>query len=245
MPRIFGQEVSGKTLWIVLGVIAAGVAVVVYVRSRGGTAAPEGAALPAPADFGGGGGGYAVPAPSSGAADSYNAELQNVQLEAAKFGLEQQKQEAAEQKRQFDLADELTAAYNQMQAALFGQQTQVGAAQAAYAEEQYRTAQAAQEVVTRSVKGKKKVECPVGEHLVVLADGTPACQAKGGGGFNFSTIFSGIGQIATGLFQGAAAAAPGIGYGAANAYAAPYTGGPRRPYTPPIAPSYQGQVMTL
>ena len=245
MPRIFGQEVSGKTLWIVLGVIAAGVAVVVYVRSRAGAAPVDVGAPGMPADTGGGGGGYAVPAPTQDTAAGYNSALQDVQLEAARFGLEQQKQQAAEQQRQFDLADQLSGAYNQMQMALFGQQTQVGASQAAYAAEQYRTYEAAQEVVTRSVKGKKKVECPVGQHLVVLADGTPTCQAKGGGGFNFSTIFTGIGQIATGLFQGAAAAAPGIGYGAANAYAAPYTGGARRPYTPPIAPTYQGQVMTL
>lgn len=220
MPRIFGQEIQGKTLWIVLGVIAAGVAVVVFVRSRGGAgepafAAPE--AAPEGGGFsGGGGGGFAIPAPSAPMADNYNTALEGIQLDAARFQLDQARREAGEQARQFDLAYSVNQAWADLQRNLFGLETQVGGARAGYEMEQYRTAQAAQEVVTRHTKTKKKVECPPGEHLVVTPEGGAHCQAKGGGGFSLKTAFTGAGNVVRGIFQGAAAAAPGIGYGAAQ-----------------------------
>jgi len=240
MPRIFGQEIQGKTLWIILGVIAAGVAVVVYVRSRGSV--DTGGAVPqAPPDEGvggGGGGGIPVAAPSADAGDNYNTALKQVQLDAAKFGLDQERMEAVERQRQYDLSAELQKGYNNLQLALFGQQQQVGESQARYASEYYRTAEAAQDVITRSVQGKKQVECPPGQHLVVTPKGGASCQAKGGGGFSFKTVFTGAGDVLRGIFQGAAAAAPGIGYGAAQygaAQAGVLPGG--RPVAPRQAPS--------
>lgn len=210
MPVIFGSEVSGKTIWIVLGVIGAGVAVVVYARSRG---AEEAGAPMAPADFGGGGGGgIPVAAPSDSAAASYNARLEDVQIRAAEFALEQGRTEAGQQARQFDLMLTLNKAYTDFQMALFGQETQVGASRAA-------TQIAGERIVQRSISGRRKVQCPRGEHFVVLADGSTACQPLGGPGFSFKTVTSGIADIVGGVFRGAGEAAPGIGYGAATAYA--------------------------
>jgi len=204
-------------LWVGGGLVA--LIVVYYViksRSGGGGVSAGGES------FGGGGGiggsspvSYAPGAPDT-SGDRYQQQLNDLDVQARQEAL-------AEQKAMFGLQQEQA----KQQIGLWGaQQTLLleGAAkeqqyQLGYEQEAYRTAQAAQEVVTRSVKGKSKVECPKGMHLVVGADGTPACQEKGGGGFSLKTVFEGIGNIAEGLFTGAAAAAPGIGYGAANAAA--------------------------
>jgi hypothetical protein len=177
------------------------------------------------------------------AGDRYQQQLNDLDIQAGQEQLANQK--AMNALLQTQAGSQL--AFWQTQTGLdLERQKQEQGFQLGYEQEAFKTAQAAQEVVTRSVEGKKKVECPVGMHLVVGADGIPQCQQKGGGGFNLSTVFGGIGQIAQGLFSGAAAAAPGIGYGAANA-AATYGLGqaglnpsmPKRAnqgFTPPIAP---------
>jgi len=218
MPKFLGME--PKTLLWVGGGLAALIVVYYVIRSRSGG---EGAAVGGDlgGGFSGGVGGsapvsYNPGAPDSGG-DAYQQQLNDLDIQARQEALR-------EQKGMYELQQE----QNKQQLGLWGAQQSLlfeGARQEqqfqlGYEQEAYRTAQAAQEVVTRSVKGKKKVECPVGQHLVVLADGTPACQDKGGGGLSFGTIFGGVGNILEGLFSGAAAAAPGIGYGAANAVAA-------------------------
>lgn len=244
MPVILGQEIDKKKGLLLLGVIVAGVAIVVYVRSRGGAGEPAGAAPQAASGpdygaMGGGGGGYTVQAPSDTAASNYNTALQDIQLQVARFGLEQQAAQGAEQKRQWDLQDTLQGAYNQMQMAVFGQNTQVGEAAARYGAEQYRTAEAAQAIATKQVTKKGKIECPVGQHFVVGPDGTSGCQQKGGGGLSFKAIFAPVGEFLRGVTQ----AAPGLGYSAAQGYAGQYLPGqpkqPRRASTPPLA-SYGG-----
>ena len=242
MPKFLGME--PKTyLWVGGGLIAL---IVVYyvIRSRGG-----GAGVSAGGESFGGGGGiggsspvsYAPGAPDT-AGDAYAKQLNDLDIQMGQEALR-------EQKAMFELQQEQgkqqLGLWGAQQSLLFEGARREQEISLGYEQEQFRTAQAAQEVVTRSVKGKKKVECPPGMHLVVGADGIPACQQKGGGGFSFSTIFSGIGNIAEGLFSGAAAAAPGIGYGAAQAAAgyglnrAGVTQQPQRQpgyYTPPIAP---------
>ena len=259
MPKFLGME--PKTyLWVGGGLVAL---IVVYyvIKSRSG-----GQGAVAGGDTGLASGGitgsspvsYAPGAPDT-AGDAYQQQLNDLDVQAKTEALK-------EQKAMFDLQQQ----QGQQQLGFLGRQNEL-ALQGAQQEQQfqlgyeksaYETAQAAQDVVTRSVKGKKKVECPVGMHLVVDASGTPQCQAKGGGGFNLSTLFGGIGQIATGLFSGAAAAAPGIGSGAANAAAGyglgqagiptgwqqqrPAQSPGQEPYffTPPIAPrggTYSGR----
>lgn len=89
MPTIFGHELKGKTLWWVVGGIAAAVAIVVWVRSRAGAASADtesaAGAIPgaAPIDFGREGGGLSVGAPNQSIADRYNQLLADNQQGAA------------------------------------------------------------------------------------------------------------------------------------------------------------------
>lgn len=221
MPKFLGME--PKTwLWVGGGLVA--LIVVYYVmKSRSGAgAAAVGGDLGSGGPLSGGGIGgsspvsYAPGAPDS-SGDAYQKQLNDLDIQARTEQLNEQKAmfnlQQGQASQQLDFLGKQNALA--LQGAQQEQQYQLG-----YEQEAYKTAQAAQEVVTRSVQGKKKVECPVGQHLVVLADGTPQCQQKGGGGFNFSTLTGGIAGIVGGLLGGAAAAAPGIGYGAANAWAA-------------------------
>jgi hypothetical protein len=220
VPKFLGME--PKTwLWVGGGLVA--LIVVYYVmRARGGAdAGAVGGDLGSGGQgFGGGIGGsspvsYNPGAPDSGG-DAYQQQLNDLDIQAKQEALKEQQAMFTLQQGAYTQQLDFLGKQNALalQGAQKEQEYQLG-----YEQEAYRTAQAAQEVVTRSVQGKKKVECPKGQHLVVGADGTPMCQDKGGGGFNLSTVFGGIGQIANGLFSGAAAAAPGIGYGAAQAAA--------------------------
>lgn len=250
MPKLLGME--PKTwLWIGGGFA---VLLVLYFVMRSRSGAGEGAfASPDANNFGAGAGPSSpaqntmpVQAPDS-AGDEYARQLNQLELETAQ-------EQARQQRAMFDLQQ--SGYQQQLQ---FGQAQQSLYLEGARAEQgfrlgleekQYAGAGYAQDVVNRSIQGKKKVECPKGQHLVVLADGSAACQEKGGGGFSFKTVFSGIGDIAEGLFGGAAAAAPGIGYAAAQ-YGATQAGlipgarqqptgrsqAPIPSYHPPFAPS--------
>jgi hypothetical protein len=246
VPKFLGME--PKTwLWVGGGLVAL---IVVYyaMRAKGG-----GGGGAVGGDQGLGGGGisgsspvsYAPGAPDT-SGDAYQQQLNDLDIQARQEALNEQRAMFELQQEQGKQELGLWGAQQNLlfEGARKEQQIQLG-----YEQAQYETAQAAQDVVTRSVKGKKKVECPPGMHLVVGADGTPSCQEKGGGGFSLKTIFGGLGNIAEGLFSGAAAAAPGIGYGAANAaagyglgqagltrtgYGMPRAATPN--YTPPIAP---------
>jgi hypothetical protein len=237
-------------LWVGGGLVAL---IVIYYVMRSRSGAGGGAVGGDTGPLGGGIGGSSPVSYNPGAPDSsgdaYQKQLNDLDIQARQEALR-------EQQGMYELQQET----GKQQLGLWGAQQGLiyeGAKreqefQLGYEQEAFRTAQAAQEVVTRSVKGKKRVECPPGMHLTVGADGTPSCQQKGGGGFSFSTIFGGIGNIVEGLFSGAAAAAPGIGYGAANAaagYGMGQAGIPIQPqrrapvpyYTPPIAPR-QGPI---
>lgn len=212
MPKFLGME--PKTLLWVGGGLAVLIVVYYVIKSRGG-----GGGAAAGGDLTGLGGGiggsspvsYAPGAPDT-AGDAYAKQLNDLDIQARQEALN-------EQRAMFQLQQE----EGKQQLGLWGAQQNLlfeGAKkeqefQLGYEKSQYETAQAAQDVVTRSVKGKKKVECPVGQHLVVLADGTPQCQQKGGGSGPGEWI-SQVGQVLTGLLSGGVAAAPGIGYAAAQ-----------------------------
>ena len=217
MPVIFGQEVKPRTLWIAGGVIVAGVVAIVYLRSRAAAEAPAAAPSPAP-DFGGGGGGgaapVAVPAPTDQAAANYNAELAGVQLDVAKFGLQQQQEQLREQKAQFDLGAALQQAYNTAQGALFGQQAAFQG-----------------EVLTQEQKqlAKTGISCAGKDsprYGIIPGSQPPQlgwfCRQKTSGGF-LGIPIGDISRSVQNFFSGVEAAAPQIGYNAGQAAGAYYT----------------------
>ena len=83
--QVFGQEIDRKKGLLLLGVIVAGVAVVVWVRSRGASSGDyEVAGMPEGApDVGAG---ISVPAPSQGIAQQYSDQLAGNQQQAAAWG---------------------------------------------------------------------------------------------------------------------------------------------------------------
>ncbi len=227
---LFG--VPKRTALLLAGGVLLLVVVAYVLRSRS-TSIPQ----PIPQEdggFSGGGGGGSVLQPVTPTSDPFQSALQAIQLEDAQARLGYNK-----------AMGDFAISQRGQELSLYGEQLsnlkRLLPFQEAYQEEQLKSGQAAQAVVTRSIQGKSKVECPKGQHLVVLPDGSAQCQDKGGKGFNLGTIFTGIGEIATGVFRGAAKAAPEIGYGAAKAYTAPYTGGGLAPYgTSPTRPSSRG-----
>lgn len=255
--QILGQEITGKRAMVLLGVIVAGVAVVVWVRSRGGGEQPV---YGVPQDteggggggfFGGGGGGVigqpiTVEAPTDAAAERYEQDLRDIQLDAARFSLERQRREAGEQERQAGLMFQVNEAWARLQENLFGQETQVGASRAAYEAEAFRTAEAAQRRQTE-VAAKAPVKCPPGMHPANVPGEGLVCRRLGDpdGGRGFQP-FRQVGNIFGGILRGIGMAAPEIGYGAAHGYAAQagIPGYPQQPRqqpqrtvgTPPFVP---------
>jgi hypothetical protein len=88
-------------------------------------------------------------------------------------------------------------------------------AQADLQRQQFETARIAEGRLTEAAK-TAKTQCPVGMHLVNTPEEGLHCQPKGGGGFSFKTLFSGIGDIGRNFLQGAASAAGPIGASAAK-----------------------------
>jgi len=194
MPRIFGQEIQGRTLWIVLGVIAAGVAVVVYVRSRAAAAGGQETPQEAPPDYGsygggGGGGGIPVAAPTQEAADTFTSRLQDIQLRAAEFGLQREKNEALQQEQQFNLGLGVQRAYAGLQEAIYGGQTVL------------------QGRLTEAYKNPKlKVECGKGESSYIDPQtGQYACKKSGKSGLK--AVGDTLGNAFLGVIRGAGAGA--------------------------------------
>ena len=199
MPVIFGKEVSTKTMWIGGGLIAAAVAVIVFLRARASTAPQEAAGAQPAADYGYGG--MSVSAPSQQAADSYQQQLQNADLEASALANQYQRNLITQQEKQF--------AFQQSQEELLAPA--------------YRKAEearlAAEEHYSRTV-AKTKISCPKGQAIAQSPEGQLYCRQKSSG----IPILTDTLRTAEGIIYGAAAAAPSIGYDAARGAAAYYTG---------------------
>jgi len=228
MPRIFGQELTGKQLWIGGGLIAAAVAVIVFLRARASSA--QTAQAEQPADYGQAAGGLSVPAPSQQVADQYQQQLQNAELEAQGIANAYQKNLLTQQQKQFDF-----------------QMSQQELLAPAYRSEQ-QAELSAQEHYYKTV-AKTKISCPKGQSIAQDPGGQLYCRQKSSG----IPIVSDLIRTASGIVYGAAAAAPSIGYQAAQDAAAYYTGkvfttGPaKRPKaTEPMSmTSRQGSLQTL
>lgn len=222
MPVIFGHEVKASTLWIAGGLVAVGVAGILYIRSQG--QAPEVAAA-APPDTGGGGGGgggqvpVAVPAPTDQQAANYNTALQDIQLQAARFGLQQQQEQAREQKAQFDLGYALNQAYNQAQASIYGSQAQLQEAQNAALASQAGLEGSENAALQKQVE-KTGASCPGNASLRWNPQQGWYCREKTSGGIlgiPLGQIVNAIGNFVGGVQAGAGQAGQTVAIAAGQA----------------------------
>ena len=200
--KIFGQEIERKTLWIGGGLMAAAVAVVVFLRARAASQAQAADAQTGqqPQDAGG----MSVAAPSGQVADQYQQQLDNSQLEAEKIANQYQSNLVSQQQKQFD----------------FQQSMQERLAPDILANEREQLA-----VSTHFNKAASKaaVSCPGDASLRTGPDGQLYCRQKTSGGIGFLPIGD-LTRTLKGLVYGAEAAAPTIGYQAAQSAAQYYTG---------------------
>lgn len=253
-----GPKILGMPRKVAIPVLGVAVIAVVYVvirgRSQGGSVPRMGTEDGGNTGVigGGGGGGYIGGVEQTAPVNPIQEALDRLFFEREQFGYNIEQRKEGERQKEFEIAYEekrstldkflellpfqLETQKSFEEAQQAGYQTE--RARAGYFEEAFETARAGEEVVQRSIAGKKKVECPVGMHFVVTADGGGACQPLGGGGFNLKTIFSGIGNIAEGIFKGAANAAPGVGAGALQGLAGQYIPGlgQKKPKAPLATP---------
>lgn len=245
MPVIFGKEVPTKTLWIGGGLIAAAVAVVVWLRARAASSAAATADQTAAQPDQGYQGAMSIPAASTSQADQYQQQLQNAQLQGQTLANQYQSNLIAQQSAQAQLQQQEAAAVA----------PSLEAAQSSYYQEQ---AHYQQDLL------KSRVSCPGNQGVAIdPTTGAAYCRQKTGGTF-LGIPYGDAFRAVEGFFSGAAAAAPQIGYNAANqaasvelgkyfpttAQSKPIGGTPGvkapvpQPSTPPIAPGpIQGEAI--
>ena len=200
--RIFGQEIERKTLIIGGGLIAAAVAVVVWLRARAASTAS--ASAPADQPDQSAGYGMSVPAPSGAVADQYQQQLDNSQLEAQKIANTYQSNLVTQQQKQFDF-----------------QQSIQQALAPAYLSEQ--SSELAVQTHFNTAASKAAVSCPGNASLRTGPDGQLYCRQKTSGSF-LGLPVGDIVRSVQGFVSGVEAAAPSIGYNAAQQAAAYETG---------------------
>lgn len=244
----------------VLGV-AALLVVVMLLRRRGS----QGATAATPGEPGGftgaiGGGGYTTPSLgeiiTSTPVNPWQNARERLEFEKEQFDYNITQRKESERQREFEIRfeEERSTLDKFLELLPFQFETQrqreaslaagyqADTARAGAEAEFFRTAEAAQKVITRHTETKKKVECPPGMHLVVTPESGATCQPLGGGGFNPATIIRGVGNFLEGFIGGAVGVAPSLGAGAAQYGAAQIgiipggTSSRARPGTPGINP---------
>lgn len=225
--RIFGQEIERKQLLIGGGLIAAAVAVVVWLRARSASAAVSAAPAAQPDQ----GYGMSVAAPTGQVADQYQQQLQNSELEAQSIANTYQANLVKQQQTAFDF-----------------QQRQAEALAPSFLKEQ-QSELAAQEHYYKTV-ANTRISCPGGQGVAQSPGGQLYCRQKTSGGI-LGIPIGDVFRTIQGFVGGVEAAAPSIGYQTAQDAARYYTGKvftpsaptakPKLPKTtPPIAPTTHG-----
>lgn len=263
-----GGKILGMPRKVAIPVLGISVVVVAYVLLRRGSGAgnipraqPESGGDTGAIGGGGGGGGGFPSVTNAPPTNPVQEALDRLLFEREQFGYNIEQRKESERQREFEIGFEeqrstLDKFLELLPFQLETQKQAEEARQAGYQAEEARGGylealfgrQAAEEaVIERSVKGKKKVECPPGMHLVVTPEGGAVCQPLGGGGFNFKTIFAGAGNALEAVTKGVTDVITGAGRGAARGveagaeqYARTYVGGigSKRPAvgTPGISP---------
>ena len=202
--QLFGQEVSKKTLLIGGGLMAAAVVLLVWLRSRAGSAQSTGHPMPdQPQDYSSGG--MTVAAPTPAMADSYTQAMQNAELDATKIANDYQRNLMQQQEKQFDfqmgMQQQLLPEMMRLEKSRMG------------VEEHYNKAAA-----------KAAVSCPGNASVRTdPATGELYCRGKTSGSWGPVPVGS-IVRAAKGVIYGAEQAAPSIGYEVARDAAHYYTG---------------------
>jgi hypothetical protein len=160
--RIFGQEVERKHLLIGGGLIAAAIAVVVFLRARAGARASQPVPQAAEGDQAGYGGGMSISAPTGQVADQYQQQLDNAELEARSIANQYQKNLLQQQQTQFE----------------FQQKMQEQLAPDILANEQ---ANIAADTAYQKAKAKIPIACPPGYARARNVNGELTCNKKGSG----------------------------------------------------------------
>lgn len=196
MPVIFGKEIPTKALWIGGGLIAAAVAVVVWLRARSASAAAASADQGAAQPDQGYQGAISVPAPTQAAADQYQQQIANSQLEASNIANQYQRQ------------------LLQQQATSFRFQQQQEAQLAPYLQQEEAAQLGAQTHYYQTV-ANTRISCPGNQGVAQAPDGSLYCRQKTSGSF-LGIPLGDIGRTVQNFLGGVEAAAPQIGYQAAN-----------------------------
>lgn len=193
--ELFGHHIPHKTFWIGAGLIAAAVAVVVFLRARAASQAATAADTSAPQPDQGGYG-MTVGAPTQGVADQYQQDLNNAQLQSQNLANQYQQQLATQQQKQFDFQ------MSQQQALAPAYQMEESAALAAQSH-YYKTV------------ADTRISCPGNAGLAQDPNGNLYCRQKTSGGF-LGIPIGDIGRTVQNFVSGVEAAAPTAGYNLAN-----------------------------
>jgi hypothetical protein len=193
MPVIFGREIPARTLWIGGGLIAVGVAVVVFLRARAASqAAAADQAAPQPDQSAG----MTVAAPTGQVADQYQQQLENASLQAQNIANQYQSNLVAQQQKQFEFQ--------------MSQEQALSPAELAF-----QKSQLAVQTHYNTAASKAAVSCPGNASLRTAPDGSLYCRQKTSG--NWGPIPVGdISRAVEGFASGVEAATPSIGFTAAQ-----------------------------
>lgn len=245
MPRIFGHEVPAKTLWIGGGLIAAAVAVVVWLRARAASqvAAQGQPAQPDTSGYGAGGGGMTVAAPTQAAADQYTAQMAQDSLAAqgaayqylSSLAQQQQAAQALQQsnpQHQYELAQQANAAF-------FASNPLSAATPTGVIEQKWKQFILNGQTIWEDVSGEHRA--PITEQLAEQV----GAQAKGegpyyhskGGGF-FAPLINATSNVLKGLVGGVGQAEQTAAQAYFQQQGIPYAGTVSAPpYNPPANPA--------
>ena len=242
MPRIFGHEVPAKTLWIGGGLIAAAVAVVVWLRARAASqvAAQGQPAQPDTSGYGAGGGGMTVAAPTQAAADQYTAKMAQDSLAAQGAAFQylsslSQQQQAAQRLQQISPQQQLEAA-QQANAAFFASNPLSAATPTGVIQQKWKQFLLNGQTIWEDVSGNNRA--PITEQFAEQIGAQPKgegpyYQSKGGG--FFKPILDATSNVLKGLVGGVGQAEQSAASAFFQQQGIPYAGTPSAPPSNPPA----------
>lgn len=236
--EIAGHAIKKRTIEIVVGVGIAGIAGMIWLRSRAAGAAGSASAAPAPSpDMSGGGGAVSVPAPTQAQADQYSQDLAQDQLAAAMQAQQYSSNLALQQYQQQQLLT--NPAYSFQQAtqanqAFFSANPLSEAVSTGIVQEKWKQFLLNGQTIWEDVSGKNRAPITetYAEQVGAQAKGEgPYYQSKGGG--FLKPLVDATANIVKGIVGGAANAEQTAAQAYFQQQGVPYSA----PAPPPAAPA--------